>query len=238
MAVAWLSSGGVDQMVGYVVSTWYGRGGWGTRDYFFSEPGRYTLSEAFYFNNQAITWQLQTRFPKVADVDFNEWNIETDPRLLGRLAGELGYTEDAPDLKDNLGLHWDHDTVAFYGDPAWEARLAPQPAKFTQKLTIDGDRYTFTIHADNECTSGRPPAMLLPRARQGHQDRGGPAVQAAGYSQLHHGHGAGQAEKGRDSQRCLYREGRPSRSGRGRSQNGSERGCPARIPNDNQPTIP
>ena len=67
MALAWLGSGGADQMIGYVVSTWYGRGGWGTRDYFFSEPGRYTLSEAFYFNNQAIVYDLQTRFPKTAE---------------------------------------------------------------------------------------------------------------------------------------------------------------------------
>ena len=64
MALAWLGSGGADQMIGYVVSTWYGRGGWGTRDYFFSEPGRYTLSEAFYFNNQSIVYELQSRFPK------------------------------------------------------------------------------------------------------------------------------------------------------------------------------
>jgi zinc protease len=163
MAVAWLSSGGVDQMIGYVVSTWYGRGGWGTRDYFFSEPGRYSLSDAFYFNNQSITWQLQTKFPKSANVEFNQWNIESDPNIMGRLAAQLGYRKNEPDLKDNLGLHWDRDTLAFYGDPAWDARLAPQPAKFTQKLAIHGDRYTFTLQADDDCTPGRPPAMFLPR---------------------------------------------------------------------------
>jgi hypothetical protein len=163
MAVAWLGSGGVDQMIGYVVSTWYGRGGGGTRKYFFSEPGRYTLSDAFYFNNQSITWQLQTRFAKTANVDFNQWNIETDPSIMGRLAAQLGYQRAEPQTKENLGLHWDHDTVAFYGDPAWEARLAPQPAKFTQQLRIDGDRYTFTLKASDDCEPGRPPAVFLPR---------------------------------------------------------------------------
>jgi hypothetical protein len=164
MALAWLGSGGADQMIGYVVSTWYGRGGWGTRDYFFSEPGRYTLSDAFYFNNQSITWELQTRFPKAANVDCDKWNIETDQEgTFNRLAEKLEITSNGPDVKDNLGLHWDHDTVAFYGDPAWEARLAPQPAKFTQKLAVDGDRYTFALKADADCTPGRPPAMMLPR---------------------------------------------------------------------------
>jgi hypothetical protein len=166
MALAWLGSGGADQMIGYVVSTWYGRGGWGTRDYFFSEPGRYTLSDAFYFNNQAITYQLQTRFPKTANTDCSQWNIESDPGVLNRLAEKLGYTHDEPGLKDNLGLHWDHDTVAFYGDPAWDARLKPQPAHFTQKLAVThdvkGDRYTFTLQANEDCKPGTPPAVMLP----------------------------------------------------------------------------
>ena len=81
---------------------------------------------------------------------------------MGRLAAQLGYTNDEPGLKDNLGLHWDRDTVAFCGDPAWEARLAPQPARFTQKLSVENPRYTFTLKADADCSPGRPPAMLLP----------------------------------------------------------------------------
>ncbi len=32
------------------------------------------------------------------------------------------------DVKSILGLLWDRDVVAFYGDPAWEARM-PQPAE-------------------------------------------------------------------------------------------------------------
>jgi zinc protease len=162
MAVAWMGSGGVDQMIGYVVSTWYGRGGWGTRNYLFSEPGRYTLSESFYFNNQTLIYELETRFPKTARTDFDKWNIETDPYLIGRLAGQLGYTKETPDLKDNVGLLWDRDTVAFYGDPLWEARIAPKAAPFKQTLTQSGDKYTFTLDADKDCLPGRPPAVLLP----------------------------------------------------------------------------
>lgn len=163
MALAWMGSGGVDQMIGYVVSTWFGRGGWGTRDYFFGEPGRYTLSEAFFFNNQTIVNELETRFPKTARREFDQWNIETDPRLLGRLAASLGYTRPDEGLKDNLGLLWDRDTVAFYGDPAWEARLAPRELPFTQQLTVNGDVYTFELRAAKDCKPARPPAMLLPQ---------------------------------------------------------------------------
>ncbi|MCX5653720.1 MAG: hypothetical protein NTY65_03605 [Planctomycetota bacterium] len=162
IALAWMGSAGVDQMIGYVVSTWYGRGGWGTRDYLFAEPGRYTLSEAFYFNNQTIVHELQTRFPKTAAVEFNQWNIDRDPSLMGRLAASLGYNKEDPGLKDNLGLLWDRDTVAFYGDPVWEARLASRNLPFSQKLTVTGNTYTFQIDATDDCSPGRPPAMLLP----------------------------------------------------------------------------
>jgi len=166
MALAWLGSGGVNQMIGYVVSTWYGRGGWGTRDYFFAEPGRYTLSEAFYFNNQAIVHQLETRFPKTARAELNSWDIERDRRLLGRLAASLGYRGADPKVKDNLGLLWDRDTVAFYGDPAWEARLAPRKLPTSQKLTVRNGRYTLQITAEEDYQSARPPAVLLPHRVQ------------------------------------------------------------------------
>lgn len=162
MALAWMGSAGVDQMIGYVVSTWYGRGGWGTKDYFFGEPGRYTLSQAFYFNNQTLVHDLVTRFPKSAGTEFNQWNIETDRSLMGRLAASLGYRQWSDEVKDNLGLLWDRDTVAFYGDPAWEARLAPRELPFEQTLAENKGVYTFTVRARKDCQPARPPAMLLP----------------------------------------------------------------------------
>ena len=105
MALAWRGSAGADQMIGYTVTSWYGRAGWGTRDYFFNEPGRYTLSESFFFNGQGILNELETRFPKSAKVDFNVYNIESDPSVMGKLAASLGYRQNDPQMKDNLGLH-------------------------------------------------------------------------------------------------------------------------------------
>jgi hypothetical protein len=182
MALAWLGSAGVDQMIGYTVSTWYGRAGWGTRDYLFADPGRYTLAEAFYFNQQTILHELNTRFRRVEDVDFDEYDIETNPALMGKLAAKLaeeeydreecfGQSDPAQnrgeDTKDDLGLHWDRDTLAFYGDPAWEARLAPRDLPFDQVLFIDGDKYTFEIRAKQDCTPSKPPAMFFPYRNRG-----------------------------------------------------------------------
>lgn len=167
MALAWMGSGGVNQMIGYVVSTWYGRAGWGTLEYFFKDAGRHTLSEAFFLNEQRIIHELVTRFPSTSGAEWEEWDIETDPRLLLRLAASLGYREWTDDVKDNAGLLWDRDTLAFYGDPAWEARLAPRKLPFETKLWVRGKVYALEIHAGEDCQPFRPVAALLPHRVRG-----------------------------------------------------------------------
>jgi zinc protease len=85
--------------------------GWGTKDYFCS--GRYNLAEAFFLNNQALVRDLREKFPAQADIQFNIY----DHRAVQYLAAKYKLT------KDSLGLLWDRDVVAFYGDPAWDARM-------------------------------------------------------------------------------------------------------------------
>src|SRR5208283_4728834 len=63
MALAYMKSASVRQMVGYTVPTWYGYAGWGMLDYFVEQPGRFTLAEAFVANQQALVHRLATYFP-------------------------------------------------------------------------------------------------------------------------------------------------------------------------------
>jgi hypothetical protein len=60
MALAWMNDAGVKQMIGYTVPTWFGYGGWGVLDYFVEQPGRYSLTEAFFANHQALLHSLET----------------------------------------------------------------------------------------------------------------------------------------------------------------------------------
>ena len=46
---------------------------------------------------------------------------------------------------DRRGLLFDRDVLAFYGDPKWEARMAEAPKAYDQQLTVEDQRYTFTI---------------------------------------------------------------------------------------------
>ena len=112
MALAWMNSAGVKQMLGYTVTTWYGYGGWGCLDYFVEQPGRYTFSEAFLANHHALVHRLE------------------DP---------------ATSAQDKRGLAFDRDVLAFYGDPAWEARMATRKLAYGQTLTVKNGVYTFEI---------------------------------------------------------------------------------------------
>ena len=156
MALACMASGGAAQMIGYVVPTWYGYGGWGIGNYFFDQPGKFSFAESFYLNNQALVNRLITRFPANAGVEFDGW--DGPDWGMGEYSAKLGKNVD----KDEFGLHWDRDTVAFYGDPAWRATAKPQASAWEQNLTANGDTYTFEVKANQDATFGRPPAALFP----------------------------------------------------------------------------
>lgn len=135
MALAWMNSAGIVQMIGYTVPTWFGYAGWGVLDYFLEQPGRYTLTEAFFANQQALVHALET---------------------------EQG---------NQTGLKHDSTVVAFYGDPAWQARMAEGPLHYGQKLVIEDDVYKFTITPQNGADS------FAPVSENGSQRGGRPIIQ-------------------------------------------------------------
>jgi zinc protease len=172
MALAFMKSAGVYQMIGYTVPTWYGYGGWGLLDYFLEQPGRFTLAEAFFANQQALIHRLETYFPGIAtQEDFGQpENRELPPQA--RKAG-LSWT-------DARGLLYDRDNVAFYGDPAWSARMARGPLAWEQTLTerdgeyrfevrpLRGERTFEPVNTNGSQRGGRPIVQLLPRRLQAH----------------------------------------------------------------------
>ena len=167
MALAWMNSAGVCQMVGYTVSTWYGYGGWGMLDYFLEQPGRFTMAEAFFANHQALLHRLATYFPEVAAEDSaRARQVSVSLSQAARDAGLRAH--------DGRGLLFDRDQVAFYGDPAWSARMAPARLAWEQKLTVNDGVYTFDvtpklgektfapINTNGSQRGGRPIIELLP----------------------------------------------------------------------------
>ena len=173
MAVTALSRYGFNQLVGYTVPSWYGKGGWGTLGLLFSNHDASSLAEAWYLNNQFILDETMTRFPKLMDVHFNSPDIngiKDDPDF-ARGMNSAGYGMG----KDQLGLIHDRDTVAFYGDPAWMARLdesrAPSPWHIDWNDPADASKgFTVTANKDakgrlgvwfpNRINAGKAPVTI------------------------------------------------------------------------------
>lgn len=151
MAVTALSHYGFNQLVGYTVPSWYGKGGWGTLGLLFNNHDASSLAEAWYLNNQFILDETMTRFPKLMTLNFNAPDIngiKDDPEFAKGMAA-AGYGMG----KDQMGLIHDRDTVAFYGDPAWIARLdesrSPSPWHIDWNDPADAAK-GFTVTANKD----------------------------------------------------------------------------------------
>ena len=140
MALAFMNSGGVRQMIGYTVLTWYGYAGWGCLDYFVEQPGRFTLAEAFFANQQALLHRLATYYPEGVNMKVEPGSKPAQPIKLSPEAKAAGLK-----AQDIVGLIHDRDVVALYGDPAWEARMAPGDCAWEQKLEEKDGIFTLQI---------------------------------------------------------------------------------------------
>ena len=169
MALAFMNSGGVKQMLGYTVESWYGFGGWGCLDSFVEQPGRFTLAEAVYANHQALLHRIATCYPHLIDVELDSRGNANADLAMTDAAREFGL-----DARDIRGLLYDRDVIAFYGDPAWEARMAPRDCAWDQTLIEKDGVFTFElkprkgadsfqpINTNGSTRGGRPVFQFLP----------------------------------------------------------------------------
>ena len=166
MALAYMHSAGVKQMLGYTMPTSYGYAGWGCLDYFVEQPGRYTFTESFFANNHALVHRLATYFPELLNAEVDENGMTSAKIVVSDQAKAAGLTED-----DGRWLLFDRDAVAFYGDPAWEARMAKRPTAWEQTLTEKAGVWTLEIKPN------RGAKTFEPINKNGSQRGGRPIVQ-------------------------------------------------------------
>ncbi|MCP5536999.1 MAG: hypothetical protein H7A51_12305 [Akkermansiaceae bacterium] len=173
-AIAMMKSAGVKGMIGYTVPTWYGYAGWGCLDYFVEQPGRYTLNEAFLANQHALVHRLETSFP--GGMKHNPApgkTARTAPKIATAGPGRC------TDKRDFSGLLHDRDVLAYYGDPALEAKMDQRPCAYDQTLVQEGDVYTLTVagrrwkdtfkpvNTNGSQRGGRPVIQFLPERIKG-----------------------------------------------------------------------
>ena len=132
MALSWIRDGGARQFLGYTVTTWFGGAGWGTLGLYVSTAGLTTANEAFHFNGTGLVQALEALgVPELRDFRFTKLSKVNLPRCeaASRYANQQMQAGKSKEEVSNLmrqlmgNLH-DRDTVAFYGDPALDARIA------------------------------------------------------------------------------------------------------------------
>ena len=154
LALAMIRNANVDALVGYVVPTWFGYMGWGVQDYYIEQPGRFTVAEAFFANNQAL---------------LNVLEDDDDAPETERMSAQ-----------DRTGMEYDRDVVVLYGDPAWRNALAVQESGWEQTLSceknedgstlwtltiapLQGDKSFKLVDGNGSQRSGRPFFQFFPR---------------------------------------------------------------------------
>ena len=107
MALAWMNSAGVKQMIGYTIPTGYGYGGWGCLDYFVEQPGRYTFTEAFLANHHALVQRMNDpatdrRTQQRLRGDLDVVALYGDPKWSAKMADLPKYYDQDLDIEDGV----------------------------------------------------------------------------------------------------------------------------------------
>lgn len=151
MAVAWMNGSNAATMIGYVVTTWHGRSGWGALKYWVTSPDRYTLAEAVYMNQQDLLHQHSVWTPGLLNESYNYEGKFYDEltNAAEALSAELGREVDLdnPTDWDMIGFWHDRDVLAYYGDPKWSVMLQPVAAEcdYDVSMTVKDGECIITI---------------------------------------------------------------------------------------------
>ena len=150
MAAAWMNGSNAATMVGYVVTTWHGRNGWGALKYWVSNPERYNLAQAVYINQQDLLYQHNAWTPALLDERYNfcDGFMEELTTAANRASEVIGreIDLDAAEDWDMIGFWHDRDVLVYYGDPKWEVRLQSAGEQdYTVTSRREGKNYIVTI---------------------------------------------------------------------------------------------
>ena len=159
MALAWMHSAGVNQMIGYTVPTWFGYGGWGCLDYFIEQPGRYTFAEAFHANHHALNHCLVTGEGNQRGLAFDRDVVALygDPAWNARMATQPNaYTQSLTESDGTFTftIEGNRGEASFQpinnngSQRGWRPMIAYLPYRITNTQVLEGDELSPVITDD------------------------------------------------------------------------------------------
>ena len=140
MAAAWLNGSNAATMIGYVVTTWHGRNGWGALKYWVTNPSRYTLAQATFINQQDFLHQQNEWYPQLINEKYRyegkfREELTTAANRLSEVLGREVDLDSAEDW-DMVGFWHDRDVLVYYGDPKWQINL--QSVEGDEDYAVEG----------------------------------------------------------------------------------------------------
>ena len=151
MAAAWMNGSNAATMIGYVVTTWHGRNGWGALKYWVTNPFRYTLAKAVYMNQQDFIHQQDAWYPELRKERYTFCDgfmeeLNTAAKRMQEVVGREISFESTEDW-DMLGFWHDRDVLVYYGDPMWNVMLQGVESEndYTVESRLEDGKYIITI---------------------------------------------------------------------------------------------
>lgn len=155
------------QFIGYCFTTWYGLQGHLALRYWEQGGGYTPLNESHFFANQILLSRLEKLLPEAVGFNFEADTLIRNMKF-STLSNQLSpMLAKIPENRrvDLIGMVWDRDCVAFFGDPALSVYLDKDNTVKPNLLTAlsqDKNQYTFTLYAQNEV--GVPDQWTSPKA--------------------------------------------------------------------------
>lgn len=156
--MTWLNSQGVGALVSGVEYSAFDKGVWGTLQFWLTDAGRFSLAEAQFLNQQAMSYWLKELDPEALEKPY-EYAKEMPVMAYFDAVGPLQLQElgGKANVLATFNTWYERDLMVYYGDPAWNVRAkdmrGDQP--YSVSCKVKGKKCTVTIQTNKNYTWDR-----------------------------------------------------------------------------------
>lgn len=148
--VAWLNGGKAGALVSGMDFSTFGKGTWGTLQFWLTDAGRFSLAEAQFLNQQDLLCCLNQWAPEKLREPY-AYDKDPDKSVFTYFAGENeGHINQLRGINNAYGAfnYWyERDLMVYYGDPAWDVRAdnVTKDQPYTVSYKMKGKKCTVTV---------------------------------------------------------------------------------------------
>lgn len=148
--VAWMNDGKAGAVVTGMDFSNFGKGPWGTLQFWLTDAGRFSLAEAQFLNQQDLLCRLKQWAPEKLRESF-VFNKDPKKSVLTYSVPEFASRTKQMNGESNayavFNYWYERDLMVYYGDPAWDVRAedVTKDRPYTVSYKVRGKKCTVTI---------------------------------------------------------------------------------------------